>query len=96
MGEENQFISPNIPCWDVDNIDKAIKVGLGYKMGPLELLDLVGLDTQMLLCEAFYPITLDPRSSAPPLLRRMVAAGHLGRKAGRGFYSYDDNAMFGE
>ena len=78
------------------SIDKAIKAGLGYKMGPLELLDLVGLDTQMLLCEAFYPITLDPRSSAPPLLRRMVAAGHLGRKAGRGFYSYADNAMFGE
>ena len=78
------------------NIDKAIKAGLGYKMGPLELLDLVGLDTQMLLCEAFYPITLDPRSSAPPLLRRMVAAGHLGRKAGRGFYSYVGTAMFGE
>ena len=77
------------------DIDKAIKVGLNYKMGPLELLDLVGLDTQMLLCEAFYPVTLDPRTSAPPLLRRMVAAGHLGRKTGRGFYTYDDNAMFG-
>lgn len=77
------------------DIDKAIKVGLNYKMGPLELLDLVGLDTQMLLCEAFYPVTLDPRASAPPLLRRMVAAGHLGRKTGRGFYTYDDNAMFG-
>ena len=77
------------------DIDKAIKVGLNYKMGPLELLDLVGLDTQMLLCEAFYPVPLDPRASAPPLLRRMVAAGHLGRKTGRGFYTYDDNAMFG-
>ena len=77
------------------DIDKAIKVGLNYKMGPLELLDLVGLDTQMLLCEAFYPVTLDPRASAPPLLRRMVAAGNLGRKTGRGFYTYDDNAMFG-
>ena len=77
------------------DIDKAIKAGLNYKMGPLELLDLVGLDTQMLLCEAFYPVTLDPRASAPPLLRRMVAAGHLGRKTGRGFYTYDDNAMFG-
>jgi len=77
------------------DIDKAIKVGLNYKMGPLELLDLVGLDTQMLLCEAFYPITMDPRASAPPLLRRMVAAGHLGRKSGRGFYDYDRNAMFG-
>ena len=64
-------------------------------MGPLELIDLIGLDTQVLLCEAFYPVTLDPRASTPPLLRRMVAAGHLGRKSGRGFYDYDDNAMFG-
>ena len=77
------------------DIDKAIKAGLNYKMGPLELLDLVGLDTQMLLCEAFYPVTLDPRASAPPLLRRMVAAGHLGRKTGRGFFTYDDNVIFG-
>ncbi len=77
------------------DIDKAIKVGLGYKMGPLELLDLIGLDTQMRLCEAFYPITLDPRAAAPPLLRRMVAAGRLGRKTGRGFFTYDGSAMFG-
>jgi 3-hydroxybutyryl-CoA dehydrogenase len=77
------------------DIDKAIKTALGYKMGPCELLDLVGLDTQMRLCEAFYPVTFDVRSSAPPLLRRMVAAGHLGRKSGRGFYSYDGNTMFG-
>lgn len=72
------------------DIDKAIKSGLGYKMGPCELLDLIGLDTQVRLCEAFYPITLDPRASAPPLLRRMVAAGRLGRKSGRGFYNYDE------
>lgn len=72
------------------DIDKAIKTGLGYKMGPCELLDLIGLDTQIRLCEAFYPITLDPRASAPPLLRRMVAAGRLGRKSGRGFYIYDE------
>lgn len=71
------------------DIDKAIKVGLGYKMGPCELLDLIGLDTQIRLCEAFYPVTLDPRASAPPLLRRMVAAGRLGRKSGRGFYDYE-------
>lgn len=77
------------------DIDTAIKVGLGYKMGPLELVDLVGLDTQIRLCEAFYPITLDPRAAAPPLLRRMVAAGQLGRKAGRGFYVYGSSAMFG-
>ena len=77
------------------DIDKAIKLGLNYKMGPLELIDLVGLDTQVLLCEAFYPITLDPRSSAPPLLKRMVAAGRLGRKSGQGFYDYGGDAMFG-
>lgn len=77
------------------DIDRAIKVGLGYKMGPLELIDLIGLDTQVRLCEAFYPITLDPRASTPPLLRRMVAAGLLGRKSGRGFFTYQGNAMFG-
>lgn len=77
------------------DLDRAIKHGLGYKMGPLELLDMIGLDTQIRLCEAFYPITLDPRAAAPPLLRRKVAAGHLGRKSGRGFYTYGGNAMFG-
>jgi len=77
------------------DIDTAIKTAFGYKMGPLELTDLVGLDTQVRLCEAFYPITLDPRAAAPPLLRRMVAAGWLGRKSGRGFFKYDGNAMFG-
>lgn len=77
------------------DIDLAIKTGLGYKMGPLELVDLVGLDTQIRLCEAFYPITLDPRAATPPLLKRMVAAGLLGRKSGRGFFNYDGNAMFG-
>ena len=78
-----------------EDIDKAIKAALGYRMGPLELLDLIGLDTQLRLCEAFYPVTLDPRASAPPLLRRMVAAGRLGRKTGRGFFAYEGNAMFG-
>ena len=78
-----------------EDIDTAIKVGLGYKMGPLELIDLIGLDTQVRLCEAFYPVTLDPRAAAPPLLKRMVAAGLLGRKSGRGFFSYDPAKMFG-
>lgn len=67
-----------------EDIDTAIKSGLGYKMGPCTLLDLIGLDTQVLLGEAFYPITLDRRASVPPLLRRMVAAGKLGNKSGQG------------
>ncbi|TQF27616.1 3-hydroxybutyryl-CoA dehydrogenase [Bradyrhizobium sp. UNPF46] len=77
------------------DVDKAIRSGLGYKMGPLELIDLIGLDTQVRLCEAFYPITLDPRAATPPLLKRMVAAGLLGRKSERGFFDYEGNAMFG-
>lgn len=77
------------------DIDRALKSALGYRMGPLELLDMIGLDTQIRLCEAFHPITLDPRAAAPPLLRRMVAAGHLGRKTGRGFYRYEGGKMFG-
>ncbi|MHA6730219.1 3-hydroxyacyl-CoA dehydrogenase NAD-binding domain-containing protein [Devosia sp. A369] len=67
-----------------EDIDIAIRSALGYKMGPCTLLDLIGLDTQIRLGEAFYPITLDRRASVPPLLRRMVAAGRLGNKSGRG------------
>lgn len=76
-------------------IDKAIKGALGYAMGPMELLDLIGLDTQVLLCEALYGVTHEPRAACPPLLRRMVAARRLGRKTGRGFLSYDNTAIFG-
>ena len=76
-------------------IDRAVKKGLGYPMGPLELLDLIGLDTQLLLCEALYGRTHDPRAACPPLLRRMIAAGFLGRKTGQGFYRYQRDAMFG-
>ncbi len=67
-----------------EDIDTAIRVGLGYKMGPCTLLDLIGLDTQVRLGEAFYQITLDVRASVPPILRRLVAAGILGNKSGRG------------
>ncbi len=67
-----------------EDIDTAIRGALGYKMGPCALLDLIGLDTQVRLGEAFYPITLDPRAAVPPILRRLVAAGRLGAKSGRG------------
>lgn len=77
------------------DLDRAIKTALGYPMGPCELLDLVGLDTQVRLCESFAPVMSDPRAEAPPLLRRMVAAGRLGRKSGRGFFDYERDAMFG-
>jgi 3-hydroxybutyryl-CoA dehydrogenase len=77
------------------DIDRAIKAGLGYPMGPLELLDLVGLDTQLLLCDALYGITHDPRAACPPLVKRMIAAGQLGRKTGQGFFTYSGSAIFG-
>ncbi|WP_175857502.1 3-hydroxyacyl-CoA dehydrogenase family protein [Burkholderia anthina] len=77
------------------DIDAAIKTALGYPMGPLELLDLVGMDTQKLLCEAMHGLTHEPRAACPPLVRRMIAANRLGKKTGRGFHVYIDNKMFG-
>ena len=76
-------------------IDRAIKSALGYAMGPLELIDLVGLDTHLLVAEALYAGTHEPRNQVPALVKRMIAAGRLGRKSGRGFYHYSGNAMFG-
>ena len=77
------------------DIDRAIKAGLGYAMGPLELLDLVGLDTHLLVAEALYAATHDPRAAPPALVKRMIAAGRLGRKSGEGFFKYKGGAMFG-
>jgi len=77
------------------DIDRAVKTTLGYAMGPLELLDLVGLDTHLLVAEALYAATHDPRAAVPALVKRMIAAGKLGRKAGEGFYKYEGSAMFG-
>jgi 3-hydroxybutyryl-CoA dehydrogenase len=76
-------------------VDRAIKAGLGYPMGPLELLDLVGLDTHLRVAEALYAATHEPRAAVPPLVKRMIAAGRVGRKTGRGFYTYSGDAMFG-
>jgi 3-hydroxybutyryl-CoA dehydrogenase len=71
-----------------EDIDTAIKLGLAHPMGPLTLLDFVGLDTTLFIADAMYEEYKDPRYAAPPLLRRMVLAGQLGRKSGRGFYEY--------
>jgi 3-hydroxybutyryl-CoA dehydrogenase len=71
-----------------DDIDAAMKGGCNFPMGPLALLDLVGLDTSLAILDALYVEFRDPNYAAVPLLRRMVAAGHLGRKSGRGFYDY--------
>jgi 3-hydroxybutyryl-CoA dehydrogenase len=71
-----------------DDIDAAMKGGCNFPMGPLALLDLVGLDTSLAILDALYSEFRDPNYAAVPLLRRMVAAGHLGRKSGRGFYDY--------
>jgi 3-hydroxybutyryl-CoA dehydrogenase len=71
-----------------EDMDTAIKLGLNHPMGPFTLLDFVGLDTVVFIADAVYSETRDPRFVAPPLLRRMVSAGHLGRKSGQGFYNY--------
>jgi len=71
-----------------EDIDTAIKLGLAHPMGPLTLLDFVGLDTTLFIADAMYAEYKDPRYAAPPLLRRMVLAGQLGRKSGKGFYDY--------
>jgi 3-hydroxybutyryl-CoA dehydrogenase len=71
-----------------EDFDTAIKLGLNHPMGPFTLLDFVGLDTTLFVADAVFEETKDPRFAAPPLLRRMVSAGYLGRKSGKGFYDY--------
>ena len=71
-----------------DDIDAAMKGGCNFPMGPLELLDLVGLDTSLAILEALYAEFKDPNYAPAPLLRRMVSAERLGRKTGQGFYDY--------
>ena len=72
----------------LEDIDQAMKLGCGYPMGPFTLLDLVGLDTAMFVAEVMFEEYREPRYAPPPLLKRMVMAGHLGRKSGKGFYDY--------
>ncbi len=72
-----------------DDIDTAVVLGLAHPMGPLRLLDYVGIDTTYYIAEAMFAEFKDPRYAAPPLLKQMVLAGRLGRKSGRGFYDYE-------
>lgn len=71
-----------------EDIDQGMKLGCGHPMGPLELLDFVGLDTTYYIAEIMFNEFKDDHYAAPPLLKRKVLAGHLGRKTGKGFYDY--------
>ncbi len=72
----------------VEDIDKGMKLGCGYPMGPFTLLDFVGLDTTYFIANILFDEFRETRFAPPPLLKRMVLAGYLGRKSGRGFYTY--------
>ena len=74
----------------MEDIDQAMKLGCGYPMGPFNLLDLVGIDTTYYIANIMYEEFREPQFAPPPLLRRMVLAGRLGRKTGRGFYDYSE------
>jgi len=71
-----------------EDIDTAVQLGLNHPMGPLTLLDFVGIDTTYYIAEAMFAEFKDARYAAPPLMRKMVLAGFHGRKTGRGFYDY--------
>jgi len=75
----------------VPDIDKAMQLGCGYPMGPLTLLDFVGLDTTHYIAEIMFKEYREPRYAPPPLLKRMVLAGMHGKKSGKGFYDYASN-----
>jgi len=71
-----------------EQIDTGVRLGLNHPMGPLALADLVGLDTILFIANALYDELKDPKFAPPTLLKKMVAAGWLGRKSGKGFYQY--------
>jgi len=75
----------------VDDIDKGMQLGAGHPMGPFTLLDFVGLDTAYKIAEIMFAEYRDQRYAPPPLLKRMVLAGMLGKKSGKGFYDYSVN-----
>jgi len=75
---------------DPDQIDRIVRIGGGYRMGPFELMDLIGIDVNLEVAKSFYEQSFgEPRWRPHPLQRRMVDSGRLGRKSGRGWYSYD-------
>jgi 3-hydroxybutyryl-CoA dehydrogenase len=74
-----------------EDIDAGARLGLSHPLGPLELADFVGNDVMLSVLDVLHRGFGDPKFRAAPLLRQMVAAGHLGRKTGRGFYRYDEN-----
>jgi 3-hydroxybutyryl-CoA dehydrogenase len=71
-----------------EDIDEGMKLGCGHPMGPLTLADFIGLDVLYSVCDSLYEEFKEPGYAPPPLLKRMVASGRIGRKAGRGFYEY--------
>lgn len=73
----------------LEDIDKGMKLGCGYPMGPFTLLDFVGLDTTYYIANIMFEEFREPAYAPPPLLKRMVLAGRLGKKSGRGFYKYE-------
>ena len=72
----------------VEDIDQAMQRGCNHPIGPLALCDLIGLEVVLAAMEVFQHDSNDPKYRPAPLLKEMVAAGHLGRKSGRGFYTY--------
>jgi 3-hydroxybutyryl-CoA dehydrogenase len=74
----------------IEDIDNSMKLGCGYPMGPLTLLDFVGLDTTYYIANIMFDEFRERRFAAPPLLKRMILAGWNGKKSGRGFYDYSD------
>lgn len=77
----------------VEDIDNAMKLGLGYPMGPLTLLDFVGIDTTLYIADIMFEEFKEHKYAAPPLMRRMVHAGYFGRKSGKGFYDYTSDPV---
>jgi 3-hydroxybutyryl-CoA dehydrogenase len=72
-----------------EDVDNGMKLGANHPMGPLTLADFVGLDTLYYIAESMYEEFKDSKFASPLLLKRMVTAGHLGRKSGKGFYDYE-------